>query len=168
MLPLARHRRACGHQDEPTRARSPLHLAYGLGSATTAHPQGINFRPALRGQLSTGLDTGRCRTGSGAPPSRPNLGLEVGEPGEDRARDASRREVLVVPHEGFTARVLDDWSAIGGHSSGAIMWSLVPDRAPGGLPVASGCVLPRPPLLRGDPALADDHPRLLKGLPGRP
>jgi hypothetical protein len=42
------------------------------------------------------------------------------------------------------------------------------DRAAGGLPVASGCLLPRPALLRGDPALADDQLRLLEGLPGQP
>ena len=48
------------------------------------------------------------------------------------------------------------------------MWPLVPDRAASGLPVASGCVLPRPPLLRGDPALANDQLRLLEGLPGQP
>ena len=53
-------------------------------------------------------------------------------------------------------------------SSGAILWPLAPDRAPSGLPVASGCLLPRPALLGGDPALADDQSRLFEGLPGQP
>jgi hypothetical protein len=48
----------------------------------------------------------------------------------------------------------------------AITLPFVHDGVPGRHPVAMGCLLPRCPLLGGDPALAQRPPRLMKGLPG--
>jgi hypothetical protein len=68
--------------------------------------------------------------------------------GDPRRRRDARNEAQVLPR--------------------SITSPVVSDGMPSGHPVPTGCVLPRRPLFRRDPALADDQPRLMKGLPRQP